>query len=498
MIRRRGAAVWAAVALTLAGTSVAAAGAGSHGSAGLGDPFFPKAGNGGYEVGHYGLHVHYQPQTNALRGTAKLRAKATQPLDRFDLDLRGLDVERVRVDGAHANFSQSGQELVITPAAVLADGSHFAVTVEYSGKPKAVTDPDGSLDGWIRTDDGAWVASEPQGSPSWFPANDHPSDKAKFDFRITVPAGLKAVCNGQLVRSKLHRGHRTFSWHARAPMAAYLATATIGRFHVKRSRFDGLRSYVAVDPTISGYGSTLAKIPAIVRFFSSKFGPYPFGDVGAIVDPSPAGYSLEIQTRPLLPGPVDEITLAHELSHQWFGDSVSLETWPDIWLNEGFATFAEMLWEAHSGGPSLRKAFHDGYSVPASDSEYWNPPPGDPGSADNLFDGTIYVRGGLALEALREKIGSHDFYGLLRQWATDHRHGNANTQEFIDLAASVSGQNLDNFFDVWLFQDGKPASGGWKAHGSCPFTLCSRPSRDAGLAFGLRQLSGAFTYRGGR
>jgi aminopeptidase N len=460
-MRRFGRRLAVPAALLLAGASVALASGGTHGASGLGDPFFPRAGNGGYEVDHYRLRIHYQPGSNRLHGRATVRATANQALSRFDLDLRGLTINSITVNGSHATFSRQGQELQITPSSFLPASSSFRVKISYAGKPAAITDPDGSPDGWIKTADGAWVGSEPQGSASWYPANDHPSDKARFDFRVTVPAGLKAVCNGRLVKTVLHRGHRTFHWHEPDPMATYLATATIGRFDVTRSHFDGLRSYVAVDPQVSGSDAILAKIPRIVRFFETKFGPYPFDDVGAIADPSSAGYSLETQTRPLFPGGVGEITLAHELSHQWFGDSVSLATWPDIWLNEGFATFAEWLWAAHEGGASLHQRFQTGYSTPGSDSAYWNPPPGAPGSPANLFDGTIYQRGGLTLEALREKIGNDDFYSLLRQWASDHRHGNATTGQFIALASAVSAQDLTDFFDIWLDQAGRPAPGSW-------------------------------------
>jgi aminopeptidase N len=495
---RRLSSLAATLVLVLIGASAALAGSGSHGSAGIGDPFFPKAGNGGYEVDHYDLRLRYAPSSRRLQGTEEINATATQDLSRFDLDLRGLHPQVV-VEGRAAHFVRNGQELVITPQKLIHSGDAFVVQIGYSGTPKAIRDPDGSLDGWIHTSDGAWVASEPQGSPTWFPVNDHPSDKARFRIDLTVRKGLKAVSNGRLVGvSDARHNQHTFHWHEPVPMAPYLATATIGKFKVRRSKFDGLRSYVAVDPSVHGYGPTLAKIPKIVRFYESKYGPYPFDDVGAIVDPSPAGYSLETQTRPLLPGPVDEITLAHELSHQWFGDSVSLSTWPDIWLNEGFATFSEWLWAAHTGGPSLKQEFNSGYSTPASDTAYWNPPPGDPGRSSNLFDGTIYDRGGLTLEALREKIGSHDFFSILRQWAADHRHANATTQEFIDLASSVSGLDLTHFFNVWLYRDGKPASGSWKRHARAPFTGCSRPRNNACLASASRHLSGAFTYRGGR
>ena len=273
-----------------------------------------------------------------------------------------------------------------------------------------------------------------------------------------MPRGLKAVSNGHLF--KIAGTQRTTTWHWRedAPMATYLATATIGKFHVKQSAFDHIHSYVAVDPTIKGYGKTLAKIPKMIRFFASKFGPYPFADVGAIVDPSSAGYSLETQTRPLLPGKVGEVTLAHELSHQWFGDSVSLTRWPDIWLNEGFATFSEWLWAEHAGGDSVKKVFQQADATPASDDGFWNPPPANPGDPKHLFDGTVYVRGGMTLEALRETIGNHDFFAALRSWAQQHRHANGTTAEFIQTAEDASGMNLDHFFHVWLFEPGKPSA----------------------------------------
>jgi hypothetical protein len=248
-------------------------------------------------------------------------------------------------------------------------------------------------------------------------------------------------------------------------MATYLATATSGRFKLTRSRADGIRSYDAVDPREAQASvAPLARIPAILRLFGPRFGVYPFGTTGATVDHAPGvGYALETQTRPLYESAPSVITVAHELAHQWFGDSVSLKRWRQIWLNEGFATWAEWMWQEHTGGKKLAARFAQLYSTPASDESFWNPPPGNPGGPKNLFDGTVYVRGGMTLEALREEVGSHSFFNIMRDWVRDHAYGNAGTKQFIDLAESDSGRDLGHFFHEWLFKKGKPRNWGSSA-----------------------------------
>jgi aminopeptidase N len=303
------------------------------GSAGLGDPFFPLAGNGGYDVGHYSLVFSYDPATRVLDGTATVTATATQNLSRFDLDLRGFDIERLTVNGSAASYTREGQELVITPAAGLPAGAVFRVVVGYSGVPEVITDPDESIEGFVPTDDGAFVVGEPQGSPGWYPANDNPRDKATYDFTVTVPAGITVMANGVLAARTTAGGETTFVWRNTSPMAPYLATATLGRFDLTQYTLpSGIPSYVAVDPTLPT-GNVLRKLPAMVEFYTSIYGPYPFEAIGAIVDDAPeVGYSLETQTKPVFYRMPDEATLAHEISHMWYGDSVTLTEWPDIWL----------------------------------------------------------------------------------------------------------------------------------------------------------------------
>jgi aminopeptidase N len=448
-----------ALALTSAAfTAPARADNFTPGSRGLGDPFFPDAGNGGYDVSHYSLDLSYQPSTNQLSGTATITATATQNLSRFDLDLRGFTISRLDVGGRSATFTRDGQELIVTPRSGIHAGNSFTVVVGYSGTPSVVTDPDDSIEGWVPTDDGAFVVGEPQGSPAWYPANDNPRDKATYDFSVSVPEGLTVMANGVLISHDTSGGRTTWVWSETDPMAPYLATATLGRFDLTISTAGGVPSYVAVDPQLSS-GNVLRKLPAIVDFYTSIYGAYPFNAVGSIVDSARVvGYSLETQTKPVYDRMPDEATLAHELSHMWYGDSVTLTEWPDIWLHEGFATWSEWMWSEHSGNRSAHQAFEHYYNTPAHDFRFWTPPPGDPGTAVFLFNGTIYLRGAMTLQALREKVGDMAFFQIMRRWATDNQYGNVTTAEFIALSEQVSRMDLDNFFDVWLYEPDKPVT----------------------------------------
>ncbi len=394
-----------------------------------------------------------------LDGTAVVTATATQNLSQFNLDLRGFQISTLTVNGVAASYTRDGQELVITPVAGILSGSTFRVAVAYRGIPEVITDPDQSIEGWVPTDDGAFVVGEPQGSPGWFPCNDNPRDKATFDFAVTVPAGLTAMANGVLISSVTSGGSTTWVWKETDPMATYLATSTLGKFDLTVSTMaNGLPVYIAVDPQLAK-GQVLSKLTEAVDFYSSLYGPYPFNSVGAIVDSAKiVGYSLETQTKPNFPYVPNEATLVHELAHMWFGDSVTLTQWPDMWLHEGFATWSEWIWSEHQGNKSAAQWFKQLYNTPAHDIRFWTPPAGNPGTAEFLFNGTIYYRGGMTLQALREKVGEFNFSRILRDWATQNRYGNVTTPQFIALAETISGLDLANFFDVWLYQEAKPTS----------------------------------------
>ncbi len=459
---RRGAVVATGLPVAVVALLAVAAGpaaAATVGSAGVGDPFFPLAGNGGYDVGHYDLTLGYDPGRRHLDGRAVIDARATQRLSRFNLDLNGLTVKSITVDHDKAAFRRDGQELVVTPRKSLPKGRQFRTTVTYAGTPAPVTDPDGSLDGWIPTDDGAFVAGEPQGAMTWFPANNHPKDKASYDFAITVPSSHTAVSNGVFRGQRTSQGRTTFRWRQPEPMAAYLATATVGKFKVEQyTAPGGLKVFNAVDPREAAAAApVLKKLPSVLAWQSELFGPYPFKGAGAIVDRAPeVGYALETQARPVYDRAPDLSTLVHESAHQWFGNSVSLTTWRDIWLNEGFATYIEWLYEEQHGGQSAQQTFDALYARPASD-DLWAFPPADPGSGAHIFEEPVYNRGAMALHQLRRAVGDRTFLRILRTWATDNRYGHGTTAEFIRLSERLSHKDLDALFETWIGSAGKPA-----------------------------------------
>ncbi|MGI8460086.1 MAG: M1 family metallopeptidase [Solirubrobacterales bacterium] len=458
-----------AAALACAALPASAAGeVGEVGAASIGDPYFPDAGNGGYDVSSYDLELDYTPKKNLLVGEALITATAKVSLDRFNLDLRDpLEVKSVRVGDAEATFEHAGHELSVTPSSQIVAGSSFAVSVNYRGKPKPVRDADGTTEGWIATSDGAFAPNEPQGSPSWYPCNDHPSDKAVFSIAITVPKKLQAVSNGSLASKTVTSGKRTWSWQQQEPMATYLATVAIGKFDLTRSDEGPVPSTFAIDPAAIRNERNpekalkpLLRTPKLTRYLQAKLVPYPFATNGGILDDVPNfPYALETQTRPIYTSPPDDYLVIHEIVHQWFGDSVTPARWKDIWLNEGFATYAEWLYSEDHDSQSAAEIFDEYYETPAREEVVWNPPPGNPGSAKQLFATSVYARGAMTLQALRERVGDEVFFRILRAWLSENAYGNVTTDDFIALAERESGEELSEFFDIWLFRKGKPE--GW-------------------------------------
>jgi hypothetical protein len=659
------------------------------GAAGIGDPYYPDDGNGGYDVGHYALDVRYEPDTDVLTGVATITATATQNLSAFNLDFDGLTVRSVTVNGVAARIRRVKGELTVTPRSGIPTGASFTTVIRYDGVPQTLEDF--GMSGFIHTDDGAIVIGEPHVASTWFPANDHPRDKASFRIRITVPAGIEAISNGVLLSQSTAGPWSTWTWDAVEPMTTYLAMMAIGQFDVRSyqqakikywdaidSRFmedaapavtprsgrrfldsqvgepaykrltrtlsvppggatvgfqvnrdtepgwdfffvesrtpggddwstlpdvnghtsqdvgacpffkfanpflDHYLTTIVLDPgdpndpfddvatcdpvgstgawhaasgasdgwepwsvelanptaattqvevsltyasdefvqlrgvsiddivTSTGEGSTgfeagqglagwsapsagpdgsadnpntwgvtdfvpglpglgasvlvsFDRQPEIIGWQANTFGKYPFSAGGGVVDEAPVFFALENQTRPtyspfFFGGPEgNDFVVVHELAHQWFGDSLAVDAWQHIWLNEGFATYAEWLWSEREGFDTAQQIFDFHREIP-EDDPFWALPIGDPGP-DALFFGPVYSRGALTLHALRVAVGDQAFFRILKAWASSQANGTVTTAEFIATAEQVSGQQLDALFDEWL-SAGRPPSFG--------------------------------------
>ena len=444
--------------------------------------------------------MSYDPATDRLVGVATISARATQNLSRFNLDFVGLTVRSIKVDGHAASWSRTEHELTVTPAHGLRKGHRFTVVARYDGVPvtqQLVLGPGFTIEaGFIHTDDGAIVAGQPEVAASWFPVNDHPIDKASYTFVVTAPADLQVVANGRLLGRQRHGAKRTWVWNAPEPMASYLATVDIGRFDTRRYRtHDGLWMYDALDPdlftepsdpddpasaTFGGIAQgSFARQGEILDFLERRFSRYPFSTGGGIVDDyDNLQFALETQTRPVYskyfftsPANGDSVVV-HELAHQWFGDSVALAEWKHIWLNEGFAQYAEWMWAEEEGLGTAQEQFDAIYNgIPAGDP-FWSVVIGDPGP-EFLFDNAVYFRGAMAVHALRVAVGDRDFFRILKAWTSRRGGGNGTIPQFIRLAEQISGQQLDDLFQTWLFTGSKPVLEGAAAAAAAPATAAT-------------------------
>ncbi|MFE7037708.1 M1 family metallopeptidase [Streptomyces sp. NPDC057621] len=440
---------------------------GVAGGSGVGDPYFPKAGNGGYDVTHYGLTLDYEPKSRRLVGKAEIRARAEKDLSAFNLDLKGMEVGSVEVDGEPARFNRSGDhELTVRPRKDLDGGDSFVAVVRYEGVPEVITDPDGSEEGWLPTEDGALGLGEPTGSMAWFPGNHHPSDKASYDIVVEVPEGLEVVSVGELRKRTVKDGRAVFGWRVAEPVASYVVTVAVGEFEIRRSMAGRLPVYVAVDPEqAADSAEVLDRIPEVMEWAEDTFGPYPFSSTGAIVErEDDAEYALETQNRPVFPGAPGVELLVHELVHQWYGNSVTPKSWRDMWLNEGFATYAEWLWDEDHGGDSVQDVFDalyegDYFDKEAESDAVWAFPPARPPEAAQISDSPVYERGAMVLHKVRQTVGDEVFFGILRGWAAERRHGNADTDDFTAFVEKAApDEDFSGIWDDWLYGEGRPGS----------------------------------------
>ncbi|ONM50385.1 M1 family metallopeptidase [Nocardia donostiensis] len=417
------------------------------GSPGLGDPYYPLDGNGGYDVSHYEVDIDYDPAAHQLTGSTRIDATATQALTSFNLDFAGPQVTSVSVNNLPATFERHGEhELTIRPALPLLPWLPFTVTVDYAGVAENTKGA-----GWTYAPSGgAFAAGEPHSAATWYPLNDTPRDKATFTLHTTVPAEWEVVSNGVRTRDDVRAGARTVTWTSRKPVIGYLTTIAIDRFtYLEQHRADGTPLLSAFAPGVERHRELERRLPEILDFTESLYGPYPFETSGGIYIDTELPFSLETQTRPIYAPWTELQTVVHEIAHQWWGDSVSVYSWADICLNECFASYtADYLWPERMEGADVDAQYRETIRKWRDEPRFWEIPLENPGAGQEFT--SVYYRGPLFLHALRKQLGDDVFFAALREFVTANAYGNASMPQLRTFIQSKTTEDLTGFFDAWL------------------------------------------------
>ena len=486
--KRAGTAAFVAAALCLSvpvGLTAASADTGAtpvDGSPTIGDSLFPGIGNGGYDVDHYDVKLKFS-YPNTIVATTIVDATALVPLKSFTLDFEGLTIDSVKVNGAPAQYSRSSDfpasshKLRIRPSKALQPGA-FSVEVAYSGTPVTHVDPDDAEEGWVATPDGATALGQPIGTMAWIPSNNTPADKATYKFSYTIPnqldgQDLAAVGNGELIsKTPVGANETTWVWEQREQMSTMATMVSIGKYLSYESQIQlasgrTIPEWTFVDPTVTSANQTTiqtrrGQLKQMLDFLESKYGPYPGNSTGIVVDITSLGYALETQDRPYFERSVSEGTLVHELAHQWFGDAISPRDWNHIWLSEGMATYAPHMWnEEVKGGTTAQTTNFNGWNSRNGNNSLWTPAPANMADGSQLFGSPVYTRGGMAWAALKDALNPSVFAQLLKEWNLRYTGTSQTTEELQALAEELSGRDFSDFFDIWVYSDGKPAA--WPA-----------------------------------
>ena len=423
--------------------------------------YLPRSGSPDYATMHYDLDLRYRVATNRLDATATIRGRADTALRAIHLDLVHLRAKRVRLDGDRkVRYAQSTTHLTVRPSAPIPAGQEFTLVVDYDGSPSPRRSRWGTI-GWEELTDGVLVASQPSGAPTWFPCNDRPDDKARYRIRVSAEQPYTVIATGQLVDHSVSAGRGTWTFEQHEPTSTYLATVQIGRYTLEPRRTAGVDWILAYPSAIARRVlHDFASVGPMLEAFQARFGPYPFPSYTIVVTEDSLEIPLESQGMATFGSNHadgrggSERLVAHELAHQWFGNSVGLSSWRDIWLNEGFACYAEWLWSEASRRASADTMARRAHALLARLPH--DLLLGDPGP-DLMFDDRVYKRGACLVHALRLTIGDERFFALLRGWTESRRYDVASTVEFRAFAAGFADAPLDSLFDAWLLRTELPA-----------------------------------------
>ncbi len=436
---------------------------------GIGDPNFPNIGSAAYDVSNYSIDLKFDPSSGRLSGSTTITAKAKQDLKAgsaigFDFLLQ---TQSVLINNKAAKYTLGKDKLAVTLPANLAVGAEFTTVVAYNDIPSRVANAAGARN-WVENPNGALISNEPFSAEWWYPSNDHPTDKATYAVSVLAPESMDVLSNG--VETSVTQnipGWKRHNWLSKNPQMTYATYLAIGKYErggqgAGTPARPNLTAYATdLDPTVRANAkASIERTPEIVDWLASQLTPYPFESTGGVVDAKMGGFALETQTMPTYTdgffkrGKNDSVVV-HENAHQWFGDSTSVATWKDGWLNEGFASYMEYLWSEKNGTGTAAEIAD--YAYATSTRINWDVVLTDPGPA-NVLPAELYSRGALAIQAFRSAIGDDDvFYRMLREWLTKYQFGNAKVADFIEMANAVTGRSTNALFKTWLTDKGKPA-----------------------------------------
>lgn len=430
------------------------------------DTVYPSKGDSAVDVTRYGLDLSWKPSTKRLVGTATIRLKAVESGPSFQLDLaKSLQVSSVTVAGIAAAFTHDTKDLVVSSPIVA--GGVYDVVIAYAGKPHSVPSPTSRADatglGWQTTDDGqVWTMQKPYGAFTWYPVNDHPSDKASYTVQLDVPDEWVGVSNGRLDSRTTVDGRTVTKFVGDHPMASYLVTVAIGPY--KKYTQDGPHGIPLTYWVPKGRSELLKpleKTPEALAWLEKKLGPYPFSRAGVIVTPGEG--SVETQTMTTFGignyrygNPDVREQVAHDLAHAWYGDTVTPNDWRDLWMSEGMATYLQAKFAAKQGWEKWdfwRREF-------VRNDQYWRDIYGPPGAYDaNEFgQRNVHFGGALIMIRLRAKIGATQFDAAMRSWPQENLDSTRGRARYIEFLEQKTGKTLAPWFQDWLMSETTPAA----------------------------------------